>query len=390
LGAHNKFRAFSVAMVLLAPGAAYAKANVSASEAAFGTLADGRPVRAVTLENANGISVRILEFGAIIQSLVAPDRMGRGTDIVLGYNDLAGYVTDTNYFGATVGRYANRIAGGSFVLDGKRHTLQRNDGPNALHGGKRGFDKALWKITGVTRGDTASVTLKLVSPDGDESYPGELSVNATFTLDNNNKLRIEYTAKTTASTIVNITGHSYFNLRGENSGQSIMDHRLTVVGDRFTPVDENLIPTGEIRPVAGTAFDFRTPTAIGARIRDGRDRQLQIGRGYDHNYVLNGDSGAGTRLAARIEDPVSGRILEISSDQPGLQFYSGNFLNGTTVGKAGKAYRQGDAFAVEPQVFPDTPNRPAFGSARLEPGQTYRNTIVYSLSVAGMKPRQGR
>lgn len=373
---------FTTALALsfmCAQGAALASGG--AERTSFGTLPDGRTVEAISLTNRSGVKANILTYGAILQGLHMPDRDGKMADIVLGYSDLGSYVAKSNYFGGTIGRYANRIAGGRFTLDGKSYTLARNDALNALHGGNKGFDAVLWTILEVREGDTPSVTLGYVSPDGEEGYPGKLKVTATYSLNNANELKIEYRAFTDKPTIVNMTNHSYFNLAGEGSGKSIMAHRLTLVADAYTPVNASLIPTGELRDVAGTVFDFRQPTPIGARIRDGQEPQLVIGRGYDHNFVLNRDGTATPRLAARLEDPDSGRVLELLTDQPGLQFYSGNFLDGTVVGKSGTVYRQGDGLCLEPQLFPDTPNKPAFGSARLEPGQTYQATIIYRLST---------
>lgn len=347
----------------------------------FGKLADGTPVEMITLSNASGVTARIISYGATLQSLEAPDRDGKPGDIVLGHATLDDYVEKPNYFGVSVGRYANRIARGRFTLDGKAYALATNNGANALHGGVKGFDKAVWKVVSVTSGPTASVTLGYVSPDGEEGYPGTLSVTATYSLDDANALSVDYRATTDKPTIVNLTNHSLFNLAGEGSESGIMDHVLKIDADAITPVDETLIPTGSLLPVDGTPFDFRQAIRIGERIRDMRDQQIAYGRGYDHNYVLNGASGA-LRLAARLEDPASGRVLELMTDQPGLQVYSGNFLDGTVSGKSGRAYRQGDGLALEPQLFPDTPNQPQFGSARLAPGQTYRNHMIFRLLTA--------
>ncbi|NLS28735.1 Aldose 1-epimerase [Sphingomonas sp. S2M10] len=352
-----------------------------ATRAAFGTTADGRQVEAITLTNGHGMRATILSYGAILQSLSAPDRTGKSEDVTLGYTDMKGYLVAPNYFGATVGRYANRIKGGTFSIDGKTYTLAKNNGPNALHGGPTGFDKRLWTVEKVSSGESASVTLRYVSADGEEGYPGQLTVTATYALNEKNELSVEYTATTTKPTIVNITNHSFFNLAGEASQRSIFDHVVTIPAETTTPVDKTLIPTGELRPVEGTPFDFRKPTAIGARIRDGRDPQIVFGQGYDENFVIAKAPSAQPVLHARVEDPSSGRVMEILSNQPGVQFYTGNFLDGTAIGKSNHAYRQGDALALEPQVFPDTPNQPAFGSARLNPGQTYRNMIVYRFST---------
>ena len=310
-----------------------------------------------------------------------PDRTGKSGDIVLGFATPQAYLDHPSYFGATVGRFANRIAHATFTLDGQRYHVPANDGPNSLHGGDKGFDKRVWTIAHVESGPTASVTLTYLSPDGEEGYPGALKVEAVYALSDKGELSVEYRATTDKPTVVNISNHSYFNLSGEASGESVMGERLTIHADAYTPVNATLIPTGERRPVAGTAFDFRTPTPIGRHIRDGREPQLLAGKGIDHNFVLNGPSGT-MRPIARVEDPKSGRVMEILSAQPGLQFYSGNFLDGTIVGKGGRIYRQGDAFVMEPQLFPDAPNQPGFPSARLDPGQTYVNRIVYRFSTS--------
>jgi len=365
------------------PGLTLAPARAAEpTRTVFGTLPDGRTVEEVTLTNGKGVTARILSWGALLRSLDVPDRSGKAADVVLGYNDLASYLTKGNYFGVSVGRYANRIRAGRFTLDGQTYTLATNDGPNALHGGAAGFDKRLWTITAVTGGASPSVTLRYVSPDGEEGYPGTLTATATYTLDDTNTLTITYEATTDKPTIVNLTNHSFFNLAGEGSGRTILDQTLTIPAERFTPVDATLIPTGAHLPVAGTPFDFRKPTVIGARIRDGRDEQIVRGRGYDHNWVVTDAPTAEPHPVARVEDPKSGRILDVASNQPGLQFYAGNFLNATAVGKSGLAYRQSDALALEPELFPDTPNQPAFGSARLDPGNTYRNVITYRFSTS--------
>lgn len=355
-----------------------------ASRAQFGTLTDGRPVEAITLTNAKGTKARILSYGAILQSLTTLDRKGKSADVTLGYANMKGYLTAPNYFGATVGRYANRIKSGTFNIDGQSYKLALNNGPNALHGGVRGYDKRLWTVESVASGPSASVVLKYVSEDGEEGYPGQLTVTATYALNERNELRIDYVATTTKPTIVNITNHSFFNLAGEASQKSIYGHILTIPAETTTPVDQTLIPTGQFRPVAGTPFDFRKPAVIGTRIRDGRDDQIVFGQGYDENFVISRSLAATPQLMARVEDPGSGRVMDILSNQPGVQLYTGNFLDGTAIGKSSLAYRQGDGIALEPQVFPDTPNQPAFGSARLNPGQTYRNTIIYRFST---KPR---
>ncbi|MGA0587100.1 aldose epimerase family protein [Dyella sp. KRB-257] len=371
-------KALWLVLIALAP-AAHAG---DASRAPFGRLPDGSTVEAVTLRNNHGAAARIITLGASVQSLTLPDRHGAMADVVLGYPDAATYITKPQYFGATVGRFANRIAKGRFTLDGKSYQLPTNDGPNSLHGGSKGFDKVLWTITRVTGGAAPSVTMRYVSPDGDQGYPGTLTVDATYTFDDRNRLTIDYHATTDAPTIVNISNHTYWNLGSEGSG-SVLDDVLTIPADHFTPVDATLIPTGEFRAVAGTDYDFRRGKPIGRDIRDGKEPQLLQGRGYDMNWVISRHKAGKARLVARVADPHSGRVLSLYSAQPGLQFYSGNFLDGTSVGKSGRIYRQGDAFVLEPQIFPDTPNQPDFGSARLDPGQTYDNRIVYRFSVEG-------
>lgn len=347
----------------------------------FGALADGTPVPAVELSNLQGVRTRIIALGASIQSLHVPDRNGRSEDIVLGYATAPEYLAKPQYFGATVGRYANRIAKGAFTLDGRQYRLETNDGPNHLHGGVRGFDKVLWRIDSIAEGPEARVVLTYVSPDGEGGYPGELRTSATYSLNERNELTIEYRAITNEPTIVNITNHSFFNLAGEGEKTDVMGHRLTLFADAYTPVDDTLIPTGERRPASGTPFDFRSAQAIGERIRDGRDAQLRIGRGYDHNFIVNGAAGT-LRPAARLEDPSSGRVLELFVTAPGLQFYSGNLLDATSAGKSGRIYRQGDGLCLEPQVFPDTPNQPQFPTARLDPGEEYVNTMRFRFSTA--------
>ena len=368
----------AIALMLAASPAVAGEAH----KEAFGKLADGTPVEAVLLSNTHGMKVRVLAWGAALQELVVPGRKG-ATDVILGYDDMTGYLKASNYFGATVGRYANRIAKGRFTLDGKVYELATNDGPNALHGGVRGFDKHLWTIDRVASGaKSASATLTYTSPDGEEGYPGTMKVTATFTLTETNELEVTYRATSDKPTIANITNHSYFNLGGVAAGHSATEALVTIPAAHYTPVDTTLIPTGEIRSVEGTPFDFRKPRRVSDRIRDGRDEQLRIGRGYDHNWVVSRAPVSGLQLMAKVEDPASGRTMQIFSNQPGVQFYTGNFLDGTATGKGGVIYRQGDGLCFEPQVFPDTPNKPSFGSARLDPGQTYENRIVYRFSVA--------
>lgn len=350
----------------------------------FGEI-DGRPVTAVVLSNAAGTRARIIAYGATLQALEIPDRDGRNADVVLGYDDVAGYADNGPYLGVTLGRYANRIAKGSFALDGVRYTLAINNAPNTLHGGKQGFGKALWTVADVKSGPEAAVTLTHVSPDGDEGYPGALTVSVTYALNERNELSIRYAATTTKPTIVNLSNHSYINLTGAGSGRTILDHRLTIAADRYTPVDTTSIPTGELREVSGGPFDFRTPHIVGERIGDPNDPQLAIGKGYDHNFVLNGGVTAEPRLAARLEDPASGRVVELLTTEPGVQLYTGNFLNGTAVGKGRRPYGRFEGIALETQHFPDSPNRPEFPSVRLDPGETYRQVTVFRFSASAAR-----
>lgn len=348
---------------------------------AAGTLKDGTAVEAITLVGANGVSARVLTYGATLQSLIAPDRDGNKADVVLGYDDLADYVDHPNYFGVTVGRYANRIAGGMFTLDGKKFQLPLNDKTNSLHGGGKGFDKQVWRVVSVKNGPVASVVLAHRSPDGDSGYPGQFDVTVTYSLDDKGSLTIAFEGKTSKPTIVNMTNHAIFNLAGEGSPMGATGHRLTVPAATYTPVDAKLIPTGERRPVAGTVFDFRSPRVVADGIRDGHDQQIRYGQGYDHNFALDKGLTAKPELAARLEDPQSGRVLEVLTTEPGIQFYTGNFLDGTYLGKKGHLYRMGDGIALEPQKFPDAPNHPDFVSARVDPGKPYRHVMIYRLST---------
>lgn len=343
----------------------------------FGTLPDGQAVHAVTLMNTSGMQVTLIGYGAAIQSVMVPDRSGVFHDVTIGHDSLDDYLRWPQYAGATVGRFANRIAGGRFTLDGREYSLPLNNGPNSLHGGVKGFDAVNWAIEAVS--DT-SATFKLTSPDGDQGYPGTLIVTACYMLDDDNRLSVEYSATTDAPTIVGLSNHAYWNLGGEGSGTA-MDHRLQILAGGYLPVDESLIPTGERRAVAGTPFDFREPKAIDADVRDAGDEQIRIGQGFDHNWIVSDGVSADLRPVARLEHTGSGRVMSVYSDQPGLQFYSGNFFDGTTSGKSGRLYRMGDAIALEPQLFPDTPNQSSFGSARLDPGETYRNRIAWQFST---------
>lgn len=352
-----------------------------ARRAPAGQLPDGTAIEAITLSNGRGISATILTYGATLQSLAGPDRAGKAADVLLGYDDLAGYVDHPNYFGVTVGRYANRIAGGKFTLDGKSYQLPLNDKVNSLHGGGKGFDKVAWKVVSLKSGPTASLVLSYSSPDGDLGYPAQLDTTVTYTLDEQGNLGISFDAKASKPTIVNMTNHAIFNLAGEGSADGALGHMLTIPAKAYTPVDANLIPTGELKAVEGTVFDFRAPRRIGDGIRDGRDQQIVYGRGYDHNYALDKGATKMPELAARLEDPASGRVLEVLSTEPGVQFYAGNFLDGTLVGKQGHVYRMGDGIALEPQKFPNAPNQPGFLSARVDPGKPYHHQMIYRLSV---------
>jgi aldose 1-epimerase len=346
----------------------------------FGEVEEGS-VEKYTLINNNGVEVSILNYGATIQSLKVPDRDGNLDNIVLGFNNIEEYVEKSPYFGAVVGRYANRIANGTFELDGETYTLAINNDPNTLHGGEKGFDKVLWTFDEAAS-TTTSVVLTYTSADGEEGYPGNLTVTVTYTLTDDNELRIDYEATTDALTVLNLSNHSYFNLAGEGSG-SIFDHELQLNASNFTPVDDTLIPTGEIAPVSGSPFDFTTAKPIGQDIRDGNDPQIVIGRGYDHNFVLDGWTEGNTEQneAAVVTEPTTGRVMTVTTDQPGIQFYSGNFLDGTFAGASGNVYRQGDAFCLETQHFPDSPNQPDFPSTELAPGETFSSTTVFAFSV---------
>jgi len=369
------FLALAAGLMLASPAWA-----AEARRAAFGTLPDGRAVEVISLSNDRGFSAKILSYGAILQALLVPDARGRKADVVLGYDSLDGYLQKPNYFGSSVGRYANRIAKARFTLDGQPYQVAANDGPNNLHGGHQGFDRKLWTIGKVVSGPVASVTLTYTSPDGEEGFPGTMQVSATYSLTDKGELAVTYRAQSDKPTLVNLTNHAYFHLGGARSGRGVEDHMLTIPAATYTPVDATLIPTGQFAPVQDTPFDFRQPRRIGDRWRDG-DPQMALARGYDHNWVVTPKPSPSIHLDARLADPASGRVMELWSNQPGLQFYSGNFMDGTITGKSGQIYRQGDGLCLEPQVFPDTPNQPAFGSARLEPGQTYEHRILYRFST---------
>ena len=340
----------------------------------FGTTDENQPVELYTLTNSRGSRVSITNYGGIVTSLWVPDRDGDLGDIVLGYDNLGQYLEGSPYFGAIVGRYGNRIANGRFTLDGVEYSLAVNNGPNHLHGGIKGFDKVVWNAQPYVEPDEVGLRLDYTSPDGEEGYPGNLAVTVVYALTNRDELRVEYVAKTDRATVVNLTHHGYFNLAGHASGD-ILGHELIIAADRFTPVDEGLIPIGELRDVAGTPMDFRAPFAIGERI-DADDEQIRVGGGYDHNWVLNGDAGT-LRFAARVSEPTTGRVLEVYTTEPGVQFYAGNFLDGSNVGKGGVPYARRSGFCLETQHYPDSPNRSEFPSSVLRPGERYESTTVY-------------
>jgi len=344
---------------------------------AFGTTPDGKAVDIYTLINAHGIEVRVMTYGAIIVSLQTPDKNGRFADIVLGYDSLEGYLAHNFFFGAIVGRYGNRIAKGKFTLDGKEYTLAKNNPPNSLHGGRKGFDKVVWQAVPFQKSAEVGLALTYASHDGEEGYPGNLKATVTYTLNDKNEFSIDYHATTDKATPINLTNHSYFNLAGEGSGD-ILGEELMLNADNLTPVDATLIPTGKIESVKGTPFDFTKPTAIGARIND-KNEQMVFGGGYDHNFVIN-RPGPGLVLAARAYDPTSGRVLVVDTTEPGVQFYTGNFLDGST-GKHGHPYIKRSAFCLETQHYPDSPNQPGFPSTILKPGQTYKSTTVWRFST---------
>ncbi|MBW4329934.1 galactose mutarotase [Stakelama sp. CBK3Z-3] len=365
---------------MLLPGAALAG---TAERAAFGTMPDGHAVEKITLANDHGMRLSIITLGASVQALDLPDRDGKSADVVLGYDTLEGYIKKGNFFGAIVGRVANRIADGRFTLDGKQYQVPINNGDNALHGGPEGFDKKVWTVVSVKGGAKPSVTLRYVSPDGEMGFPGKLTTTATYSIDEGNHMRLDLSATSDAPTVVNLSNHTYWNLAGEGAPQGALDEKLTIPARWYTPTDAGSIPTGEFRDVSGSIFDFRKPMRVALHVRDGSDPQIVLARGYDHNWVVSRKPPAAMQLMARLEDPDTGRAMEIRSNQPGVQFYSGNFFDSTLVGKKGHLYRQGDAIVLEPQAFPDTPNRPEFGSVRLAPGQTYENHILYTFTTDG-------
>jgi aldose 1-epimerase len=372
--------ALSCAFALLCMAQAPPKkgAVVELKKTAFGKTSDGTPVDLYTLSNANGMTVGIITYGGAVVSLTAPDRGGKYADVVLGMDTVQGYQDQKSFFGALIGRYGNRIGHAQFSLDGKTYKLPNNDGANTLHGGPEGFDKRVWTAIPLKSANGAAVGFTYISKDGEEGFPGTLTARVSYALTPQNELKIEYSATTDKDTVVNLTNHSYFNLA--SPGGDILQHQVKIEADRFTPVDAGLIPTGELRPVKGTPFDFTSATAIGARIGQA-DQQLQYGKGYDHNWVLTKGITAAPVKAAEVYEPSSGRVMEVLTTEPGLQFYTGNFLDGQVHGKGGKAYPFRGAFCMETQHYPDSPNKPAFPSTELKPGSTYRTTTIYRFSA---------
>jgi aldose 1-epimerase len=368
---------FFFTAVMIAGQTAEAKSKMQ--KQTFGKTEDGQQADLYILTNKNGVQATITNYGATVVSLRVPDRNGQLADVALGYDNVKDYETGKAYFGATVGRYANRIARGKFTLNGATYTLPKNDGENSLHGGTKGFSKRFWTAKEVSARNGQALELKYLSKDGEEGYPGNLSVTVVFTLTDNNELKIDYSATTDKETVLNLTNHSYFNLAGQGSGE-ILSHQLTLYADRFTPVDATLIPTGELRSVKGTPFDFSHATEIGARINQD-DQQLKFGRGYDHNWVLNKPKAGELTLAAELYEAKSGRVVEVRTTEPGIQFYSGNFLDGTAQGKENKVYNYRTGLCLETQHFPDSPNHPDFPSTVLKPGQHFRSTTIYKFST---------
>jgi aldose 1-epimerase len=353
-------------------------ATVKISKAPFGKTSDGKPVAIYTLTNPGGMEAKITNYGGIVTQLHVPDRNGQLGDVVLGYDKLSSYIKASPYFGCIAGRYANRIAKGRFSIEGTEYQLAVNNGDNHLHGGKVGLDKRVWNAKEVRGIGRAGIELSYLSPDGEEGYPGNLDCKVTYWLSVQNELEIQYEATTDKATHINLTHHSYFNLAGAGSGD-ILNHEVELFADKFVPTDAGNIPLGELDSVKGTPFDFLSPHTIGERIGQ-KDKQLSVGKGYDHNWVIN-STGKGLQLAARVTEASSGRIMEVLTDQPGIQFYTGNFLDGSNVGKAGKIYQHRNAFCLETQKYPDSPNNPSYPSSLLEPGQTYKHMCVYRFSA---------
>ena len=373
----RRLSTFLFAVLLLISCAAFALAQ-TVTKQSFGKTADGQNIDIYTLRNAHGVEAKITNYGGILVSLKVPDRNGKFDDVVLGFNDLDSYLTKNNpYFGAIIGRYGNRIAKGRFKLNGVEYKLAVNNGENHLHGGIKGFDKVVWTGHETQTKAGPAVVLNYLSKDGEEGYPGNLRVTVVYTLTSEDELKIDYSATTDKDTVTNLTHHSYFNLAGEGNGD-ILNHIVTINADRFVPTDAGSIPTGELRSVAGTPFDFLKPTAIGARINQD-DEQLKLGNGYDHTWVINGRAGT-MRLAATAYEATSGRVMQVWTTEPGVQFYTGNFLDGTLTRKSGKVYARRNGFCFETQHFPDSPNRPSFPTTTLRKGQTYKSTTIYRFS----------
>jgi aldose 1-epimerase len=380
---YQNFLLAALCVICFLPNWGFARSSVAQrghpiKKESFGQTKEGKAVDLYTITNSHGMEVRAITYGGIIVSLRVPDKNGKVDDVVLGFDRLDGYLDKSPYFGAIVGRYGNRIANGKFTLDGKEYSLAKNNGPNSLHGGLKGFDKAIWQAEPFKNKQGSGVAFTYTSKNGEEGYPGNLKAKVTYTLTEKNELVFDYEAATDKATPVNLTEHSYFNLAGEGTGD-VLKHELMLNADRFTPVDKTLIPTGELRPVKGTPMDFSQPTVIGAHIDDNYE-QLAFGGGYDHNFVINHKTG-GLQLAARVYEPTTGRVMEVFTTEPGVQFYSGNFLDGTITGKQGHVYKRRYALCLETQHFPDSPNHPEFPSTILKPGQTLRSRTMYKFST---------
>lgn len=349
--------------------------DLSIKKAKFGEV-EGKNVDIFTLANRNGVEMKVTNYGCIVTSLKVPGKFEKADDVVLGFNDLQSYLKKNPYFGAIIGRYGNRIANSRFSLNGKEYILAKNDGSNNLHGGIKGFDKVIWDAAEIKDDESVGIEFKYLSKDGEEGFPGNLSVIVTYTINDNNEFKIDYKAKTDAVTVCNLTHHTYFNLSGEGSG-SILDHQVMIKSSRITPIDTTLIPTGELADVAGTPFDFRESTVIGKRINED-NLQLKYGGGYDHNWILNRTGNSKDLiLAASVYDPKSGRKMDVLTTEPGIQMYTGNFLDGTLIGKSGKKYKKRSGFCLETQHYPDSPNKTDFPTTTLEPGQMYFTTTIY-------------
>ena len=377
-GTAKLFLSLFVGVIFLSGAFLKVAAKPSVKKDSWGKTADGKAVEIYTLKNSKGAETRIINYGGTVVSLKVPDRNGKFADVVLGYDSIGDYEKNQSYIGALIGRYANRIGKGRFALDGKEYVLAKNNGENHLHGGLKGFDKVVWRAKSSVDKAGANLELNYLSKDGDEGYPGNLTVKVVYSLTENSELKVVYSAVTDKSTVVSLTQHAYFNLAGAGAGD-ILNHQLTLYADRFTPTDDGSIPTGELRSVKGTPLDFTTATAIGARINQ-PDEQLKFGNGYDHNWVLNkSDNSLG--LAATVYEPTSGRVMEVYTTERGLQFYAGNYLDGAIRGKAGKNYPRRSGFCLEAQNFPDSPNKPNFPSPVLKPGETYSQTTIYKFSI---------